>query len=306
MGMRRGRDNGWLFDANDHMIALNLGSDFCAEHEWGVKELYQTLGIAHDENVLGIERYRVTLPDPACVVYNEKNKNNASLYVIEPFDVRHNYFKEENYDRELKGCRDEELATAWCGKSFGIRVKKPKNIKHLRRIHKALLEKKAVIWLGGGGVFHNAGLVIGIIDAIPADRKQEMYNAHVDANKLSEASNRTGIKERIDTLNNKFLEEHRGCYERPCGYYSLKPAWRNSGNSAHPVMYWLNPMQQDKYASGWYTVEQLEQWIDGKGPVIKPPKEKTKAEVEQLDVLGKVLDYIVKERVDNESDAIPS
>jgi len=270
MGMRRGNDNAWMFDENDHMIAINLGADFTAEHEWGIKDLYRTLGIKHDESVLGIERYRVTLPHPESVILIEQSKNDAALIVVDPFDVRYLVGKklDDISHGELSIYKDQDLATAWDGKSLGVRVKKPKNIKHLRRIHKAIVEKEAAVWLGGGHVFQNGGLVVGIINAIPEVLKKQMYDAHVDRAKLEKASEATGIKQKIDAL--------KGGYYAPCGYYALSPAWfKNLGRgleSAHPVMYWLNPREQEKNQANWYTVEQLEQWMKGEGPVLKSNK----------------------------------
>lgn len=33
--------------------------------------------------------------------------------------------------------------------------------------------------------------------------------------------------------------------------------------------FWLNPCEQNIYESGWYTLEELKQWGDEKGPIIK-------------------------------------
>jgi hypothetical protein len=37
-------------------------------------------------------------------------------------------------------------------------------------------------------------------------------------------------------------------------------------------MYFLNPMRQQENNFGWFTVEELEQWMEGKGPI--PGKKK--------------------------------
>jgi len=34
--------------------------------------------------------------------------------------------------------------------------------------------------------------------------------------------------------------------------------------------FWLNPTSQDVYRAGWFTLAQLQQWLAGQGPVIKP------------------------------------
>ena len=52
-------------------------------------------------------------------------------------------------------------------------------------------------------------------------------------------------------------------------YLCLSPQWISGDRkSQHPVMYWLNPADQDKNNAGWFTVEELDQWIAGTGPVV--------------------------------------
>lgn len=273
MGMRRGERPDWLKDDNDQVIGVSLSSSHCAEHEWGIKDLYRTLGVKHDENVLGIDRYCVN-PNMEAVILIEESKNNAALIVEEPHWVKNLVGKKLNdmYNGVLYLSGDDELATAWDGKTFGIHVKRPTNIKKLKRIYNAIKDKDAAVWLGGGGPFQNAGLTVGIISVVPQNLKQQMYDAHVDQKKLAEASDKTGIKQKIDELNEKYREEHKGMYYAPpCGYYALSPSWIGGNRkSAYPVMYWLNPMQQDKNESGWYTVEDLLAWAEGRdNPVSK-------------------------------------
>lgn len=271
--MRRGQDNAWMEDENKQMIACNLGADFTAEHEFGIKDLFQTLGVSNDEGIVGIERYRIRDPKMDQIAFIEENKNRAALICLK-YQCDMKYLAEQKLDNYCHGelsfwPKDKELTTAWDGNSFGIRVQRPVNIKRIKRLYEAIKNKNAAVWLGGGHVFQNAGLVIGIIDAIPINLKQKMHDAHVDTKRLYDASEATGIVQKIDAIN-----ECKGNFnvewETPLGYYSLKPGWINDkSKSKYPVMFWLNPREQEKNQSGWYTVEQLEQWIKGEGPVKK-------------------------------------
>jgi hypothetical protein len=267
--MRQGFNNGWLTD-EENIIGINLGADFCAEHEWGIKELREVLGIDNDENVMGIERYRTKNPKMEGIFLIEENKSNAALIAVEPFEVRWLVGRKLKDYRELGLAKGEELATAWSKKDFGIRVHRPVNVKKLKKIYNAIQNKEAAVWIGGGGVFQNAGLLIGLINQIPEHLKQQMYDSHVDAQKLKKASEKTGIKEKIDAFNAEYKKTHDILFDAPCDYYSLRPAWlKGVHKSNHPVMYWLNPREQKKNESGWYTVEDLEMWMEGKGPILK-------------------------------------
>jgi hypothetical protein len=112
--MRRGHHNGWLENENKEMIGINLGADFTAEHEWGIEDLYRTLGVSNDESVMGIERYRVRKPNTDVITLIEENKNNAALVCLQyPSDMK--YLVGQKLDKmfhgELNIYRDEEFAT---------------------------------------------------------------------------------------------------------------------------------------------------------------------------------------------------
>jgi len=287
--MRRGHKNGWLENDNKEMIGMNLGADYVAEHEWGTSDLRETLGVADDKTVMGMERYRISNPKAEHILLREENKNNAVLICLRhAWDMKD--LAAQKFDKighgELHIFDKEEIATAWSGSDFGIRVKRPVNVKRLKRLHNAILNKEAAIWLGGGGVFQNAGLCIAIIDMVPEHLKKQMYDAHVDRKKLEDASDATGIKQRIDALNNEHREKNKDSFHArmypPCGYYALSPAWLNGDTkSKHPVMYWLNPSEQQKNHYGWYTVEQLEEWMEGKGPIIERAKEEAEKKAKE-------------------------
>lgn len=48
-------------------------------------------------------------------------------------------------------------------------------------------------------------------------------------------------------------------------YYALSPKKKEDGS----LIFWLNPQEQNRYNSGWFTLEQLNQWAENSGPVLK-------------------------------------
>jgi len=187
--MRAGHNNGWLIE-EDKLLGINLGSDFCAEHEWYIKKLNEVLGIKDDESVFGIERRRVNY-DAECVMFT-LSENQAGLAIMHPWRLKHlKHLKE--WSRELQ--LNEDLATAWDNSSLGIRVTGEKYIGYLQKLYEALKANDAAIWLGGDKFLKNAGLHIGIISNIPAHYLQAMYDTDVDHHNLTKASEAIGIKE---------------------------------------------------------------------------------------------------------------
>lgn len=51
--------------------------------------------------------------------------------------------------------------------------------------------------------------------------------------------------------------------EKHKGYFALSPSRSADGT----MTFWLNPYDQDKVNYGWFTLEQLRQWADDKGPI---------------------------------------
>lgn len=286
--MRRARDASWIVSEDTkQFVGINLGADFCAEHEWGVDDLKKILGVTEDESVDGIERRRAKQVRPECVALVEHG-DVLSLVVDYPHSVKSMV---ELFDSEAKGDKTygsesrmhpgTELLTMWSGGDFGIRVRGDDNKAKLRELHAALMDGKVAVWLGGGGVFQNAGLCLAIIDKVDKKSKDVMRKADENKRKLRAAAEKTGIKKKIDAYNEQWkknyeVEHGSRCWQQPpCGYYALTPQWGSDGKtgkkSKYKVVFWLNPAHQDENEYGWFTVEELEQWIEGKGPIPKRP-----------------------------------
>ncbi len=50
-------------------------------------------------------------------------------------------------------------------------------------------------------------------------------------------------------------------------WFSLE-SWRYQQENGK-LLFWLNPFEQDIYGAGWYSLDELSQWLNDKGPVIK-------------------------------------
>jgi hypothetical protein len=222
------------------VVAVNLGSDLCAEHEWGIKLLRRYFDCKDDE--CGVAS-RLTHTVPAALTwFNGEGFQGIFLPT----------WRDQKPPTPMKGT---VTWGAWDEGSFGIFSGDPKIIKQLLVIYEAIKSNDAVIWLGGGGVFDNAGLCIGVASNLPTEVKQAWKKADEDRNALRKAAEETGIADRIKAAGLK--------------YFALSPRLATDGT----VQFWLNPMQQDIYNSMLCTVADLDAWIQGKGPVVKTKKQ---------------------------------
>lgn len=98
-----------------------------------------------------------------------------------------------------------------------------------------------------------------------------MYKGDEDRYRLKEASKLIGIKEKLDKLNNEYVKKNPHSFHKPFGYYALSPSWNFNKKdfvTKYNVIYWLNPQNQQDISFGWFTVEDLEDWIQGKGKIL--------------------------------------
>lgn len=271
--MRAGMRPEWLCDAVGRVVALNLGADFTAEHECGIKGLKRILGMDGQVEEYSREKpiytkphgiARRTITDGSQVKLFE-HKGEALL--ICQGEHYHKYLS-ENIERhgadavwdryipgDLRSWRAKDLATAWDDSSFGVLAKKA-DVEKLRELYQAFQANNIAVWLGARVLFKNGGLVLCIADRAPSECLETMRAGDEDTEKLQAASDATGITKRLADAGK--------------GYFACSPRWITDDmkkKSAHPVMYWLNPTEQDKNNYGWYTVEQLDQWIKGAGPI---------------------------------------
>ena len=103
--------------------------------------------------------------------------------------------------------------------------------------------------------------------------KKDLVESWIDLSKRLETMARHPILNRYQKI---FYKTQT--YERYHGYLRwiyLEPRRiydQNVENSKYPFKLWLNPNDQDIYKIGYYTVEEIEQWFNGTGPVIENGK----------------------------------
>lgn len=269
--MRRAHDGKFLRNEHGRLIGVSLGADFVAEHEWGIAKLLEEFGVPRlsstDISKVGVERRKITIvPEKVHLVSKTRLGKLIWILVYSPGYYGETITEQHILTWQLSWSDNNVFATAWDRRSFAVLSDREKPMKQL---YEAIMKKDACIGLFGGGVFNNAGLSIFIASALPQEVNDQWEKSDKDACSLHLTARETGIVERIDTLNNK----HDSFIDKPCGYYSLRPAWIDKDmTSKYKVMFWLNPWNQDKNQYGWYTVEELEQWMEGKGPIVKMEK----------------------------------
>lgn len=288
--MRRTNEPKWVMsvpegdggEGGEVFHGLALGSDFCAEHEWGTRALRGAFGL--DESKDGLER-RTVGRVPEGFFYVEAKTHSVLGYTSQGWQSPEAYFAREvksgvlhQPDRWVPGAKPGEkgrfekgtLACAWDEKSFGIAAwgtKRGPERSRLRLLNDAFRRLDVAFWSNVGPFHLGGGLIFAVASKVPEESRTKILAADLDAKALKEAAAALGVEQMLRDARRQ--------------WYALSPAWASSFKEVireqgtepvkteHPVLFWLNPMDQRAFNFGWFTVEQLGEWAVGKGPVMK-------------------------------------
>ena len=238
---RRSFNSKWLKNSQDEICALDLGADYCAEHEQGIDRLLQDLGL-ETNNFQGIDSRIIKELDLSKLNFIT-TKSKASLYFNKSI---------QKYTRK----NPESLVCEWDSRGFLIKTTTPEDCANLKLLHKAFLAKDLAIWIGGAGVFQNGGLILAIPSKVDEINKKTMLEADLDKAKLTKAAGDTGIYDILKSAGKSYL--------------ALSPAWKKDDQvSKYEVVFWLNPWNSDSSNYGWFTVEDLISWSQNQGVIVK-------------------------------------
>jgi hypothetical protein len=267
--MRRGYDSEFLIDENGVLLGINLGADFTSEHEWGIKGIKDVFGLKDEQaNFFGIKKplygvERRKINNKVDLLFKEVivNKEKCMVLILDRWSKQ---YAEESKDNkwipnDLNIYRDEKMACAWDERSFGIMVKED-YFKELTEIYNAFMNLDIVIGISPSHAFKNGGLIFTIASRLPKETVEEIYNNDLDAIRLKEAAEATGIYELLEKAG-------KGKYK---GWMALSPRWKD--DEKKEVIFWLNPEHQNIHNFGWFTVEDLKEWAENKGKIMMSKK----------------------------------
>lgn len=266
--MRRGSKPEWVYLPNGDLAGIALGSDMVSEHEWGVGDLRRYFKC--DESKDGIARRQVNdipkylrLFSGVAEHPSDKRKKGAAYDAIfhSPTDYGRTPEEWVNHSELYRRNETVGLCAAWDEKSFGIVAYGEKDKKNLALLWDAF-QKKDIAFYPQVGVFHlGGGLIFCIISKVPEKDVKQMLADDLDYKELKRQAAATGIEEELKAAGK--------------GWFALSPKWAKEIRSTKdgdikttfPVIFWLNPRDQDRNNFGWYTVEQLKLWAQNKGPI---------------------------------------
>ena len=264
--MRRANNAAVVENAAGELYAIDLGADFCAEHEWGNKEMRQAMCIPEDQKCDGLDYHTAKAPAGDKLITFVSKGNHFIIYNSIPSYYLRDKERVAEYKKDISNGKRSELAlltwkgdknppilaTAWDGGEFGIIISKDAPVKLIefgKKLAKAIETGDFAVWFGGtgGNPFARSGLVVAITSLVPQEIKDYMVEAYADQRRLEKADKDTGVKKLLEKKGKK--------------YFACSPRWADDTKTS--VKYWLNPMGQQNNESGWYSPQELMDWANG-------------------------------------------
>lgn len=295
------QDNGLIVD-NDKFLGIALGYDYCAEHEWGIKDLKYLCGIpdASKKN-MGVANRTITVVPPLIFKETtEKKRKFAILYTGNrwhtdeenekylPHELK-NYVEDliwnEKWNKEHPDTRGDKdnIITAWDGGSFGVAVMGDKEVEYLKELQTAIQEKRLTIAIANLRVknpFAGSSLCLMITDRIPQETLDAMYHGDKEYFDREDYEEKIGMKKLIAQKGNK------NGYQNLHYFMACSPKWidynneegtldeqKKKWNTKYDILYWINYSDNDSNY-GWYSVEEIREWLEGEKPLIDIRKAK--------------------------------
>jgi YHS domain-containing protein len=247
-----------LSDVGPTEVGFSMGFDHVSEHEWGIKRLKSSLGVNASEDAYFADR--VISNTDSIRFIKKKSLTAVTMTSIYGYDEA-SLIKQYNLSPKYNYFARNGFVSYWDENRFLLAA--------FEEPYKAVVEelytnimKKRVVPLISAKMTGKSGLNFVYLDKLPEFKIKE-FDEDIDDNiRLKAESEKTGIHDKLNAAGKK--------------YFACSPRWSSKFSdidTKYPVVYWLNPYEQDTNNFGWFTVEDLELWIEGKGPV---PKKKQK------------------------------
>lgn len=238
----------WKNEENNQIIGISLGWNFAAEHEWGIKDIEREFGISSEikKRNVGIKRISVN-KFPKNLKFIPGKQSFLGLYEYDFNDYKDSLFRMK-----------DGSSSVWSWRGFIIKSENTEIREFLSELYISFKELDAVIFIGkSDNPFGNGGLILAIKHRIPKSFTDKMEEEDKGYLSLKNDFEKCGIEKRLRKSSKEWFA------------LSPKRFLLNDKTSKYDFMVWLNPQDQHLNNSGWFTVEELDEWIDGKGPVPK-------------------------------------
>ena len=242
---------------------VHLFADCVAEHERGIKTIKKRLGF--EDKTIEEQIFQTMKKGRKPSISTEIPLNRkASLVLKNHKDYTYLYTDSnltdlDRLDTRLGGLEkmfSEETSSIWDGNNFVIRTKTDNKV--LEEIYKA--SKKKSLHIDLYSMNNETFIRIITSDSISDEDKKSYKKTIEEYINLYQKAFESGIYEMIEDIDCSI--EPRFLTTEFKTAYNIYPA--------NSLIFFLSPGNWKKYACGWYSIEELKQWIEkDTGPVLE-------------------------------------
>ena len=266
--MRQGTSHvAWLVAENGDLQGISCGSDPCSEHEGGIGELREALGIkSHYENGL-VDR--VAKQQPPFLVMRQFQHDDGQPHAwlalgnyryLNAFSFGEGQMPPEQppfFNEVRSDYGNPTLSAAWDSSGVLIYARGTESVRRLEQFHEWVKQQDLALgnaFTGHRSDWHSnaSGLVFVKASAIPQALADQALAEDQKNVRLRKAAAKLGIDQELRAAGLR--------------WFALSPRWADDQETE--VKFWLNPMNQQDYDCGLFSVDELRQWAKGTGPVM--------------------------------------
>jgi hypothetical protein len=285
--MRQGTSHvAWLVAENGDLQGISCGSDPCSEHEGGIGELREALGIkSHYENGLAD---RVAKQQPPFLVMRQFQHDDGQPHAwlalgnyryLKAFSFGEGQMPPEQppfFNEVRSDYGNPTLSAAWDSSGVLIYARGTESVRRLEQFHEWVKQQDLALgnaFTGRRSDWHSnaSGLVFVKASAIPQALADQALAEDQKNVRLRKAAAKLGIEQELKAAGLR--------------WFALSPRWADDQETE--VKFWLNPMEQQDYNYGLFSVDELRQWAKGTGPVMidKPLRAQAKSHEKAIEAL---------------------
>jgi len=240
----------FLYNENKELIGVDLGADYAAEHECGIKELRELFGC--NPKKMGLNSAKI---ENLSNFYSGKlSLKEAVWYYLSSSNVEDNPYQLD-WKTQTEKTTCTLIKAGWDKKGFAVISTNKEAIETIR----SFFDKKDVL-LGVGNSstpFGNGGFIILKFSAVPKETMQKSIDAQKAYSKNKNSLEESKAFKKLKAKDAEWREKYPFCSNSPWSYMYL-------GADSNSDKYWMNPENQQHINSGWLSLKDIEDWADEK------------------------------------------
>lgn len=276
----------WLISETGELEGLSCGSDPCSEHEGGIKGLREAFGFKSEfKNGLAD---RVAQRQPPVLLMRQYQGDSGQ---VEAWVAMGNYrytntfsFGEGQMPPESPPFFEQvrfpygnpTLSAAWDSNGVLLLARGRESVQYLEQFYELIERQDLALgnaFTGSRSDWHQkaGGLVFVKASAVPQELATRALEQDQKEVRLNKAAEKIGLDKELSAAGMR--------------WFALSPRWADDQETE--VKFWLNPMEQQDYNYGLFSVDELRQWAKGTGPVMidKPLRAQAKSHEKAIEAL---------------------